>query len=353
MYEYGNARIRAKKGRLLGRRAFEALVARGDVGQLITALGRLDYEAEISAAMARLSGVECVEEALRLNIARTTKAILGFYEGGARNLVGLVIGRLDLHNLLTIVRGKAVQTDPEEITSALLPGGELGDAVLRGLAEAPDLRQTVDLMATWRLPCASPLTRAMREYLQTREISTLESELARCHYSAAGERLSGNSRDVELVRRLLGQEIDVLNLTTVLRIRASGSPARSDGEASLLLDGGERLDRGHLSALLSSRSVEEVVTRIGSTPYADTLRAEMGQFASTGRVSVLQQALDRRVARWAISLFHDDPLGIGPVIAYVSAKTNEIVSLRLIARGISLGMDRDELFARLWLPDWN
>ena len=56
MYEYGNARVRAMKSRLIGRHALESLVARYDVEQMVSALAQTDYATDIALAMTRFSG---------------------------------------------------------------------------------------------------------------------------------------------------------------------------------------------------------------------------------------------------------------------------------------------------------
>lgn len=349
MYEYGNARVRAMKSRLLGRSAIEGLVARNDVSQVVVVLGRTDYAPDVSAALTRLSGVECVEEALRLNLARTSRAVLGYYEGRARDLVGLLLGQYDLYNLVTIVRGRAAQVGEDEIAQALLPGGQLAPATLRELAATPDLRQTVDLMLTWHVSYAWSLAGAMREFNQSRDPSVLELALARHHYAQVMARLRDGDRNVELVRHLLRQEVDVLNLTAVFRFVQAGRESSQDGIDRMLLDDGAYLDRRLLGSLAASASADQVLSRLERTRYGPALRAAAGRFASTGRISTLQRALEVHVERWSVSLFHDDPLGIGTVIAFLAAKRAEALSLRLATRGIALGLDRDAILDQIWL----
>jgi len=350
VYEYGNARVRAMKGRLLSRRALEGLVERYDVNQVVSALAQTDYAPDISAALAKRGGVECVEEALRLNLARTTRALLRFYQGEARELVELLVERYDLFNLLTILRGRVARASPEEIAEALLPGGRLGEPVLVELARQADVRQVVDLLATWRIAYARPLTAAMREYSQSGDLAVLEVALLKYAYGQAIDRLSRGGRNVQVVRRAFGDEIDAVNLTTILRICQQRQRPEASELRRQLIEHGTRLDVDGLISLCELEGVDKVLARLSGTPYGAVLNGALDQFVATGRVSSLQRALERHLTQESVRLFHGDPLGIDVVVAYLAAKNAELANLRLISRGIWLRLGKEEILEGVWVP---
>jgi vacuolar-type H+-ATPase subunit C/Vma6 len=65
-YDYGNARLRAMKSRLLSGRDLEALAEIGSLDGLIAALAKTVYRETVEIALVRASGLACVNEALRL-----------------------------------------------------------------------------------------------------------------------------------------------------------------------------------------------------------------------------------------------------------------------------------------------
>ena len=161
MYEYGNARVRAMRARLLSRHTLEGFVARYDVEQMVSLLAQSDYGADIAVAMTRFAGAECVEEAARSNLGRTGSAIRSFYESTAGSLVRLLLSRYDRQNVIAALRGVATRSGPDETAKAWLPAGVIGEPLLRELASQPDLRHAVDLMATWRLPYSGAVSGAL------------------------------------------------------------------------------------------------------------------------------------------------------------------------------------------------
>ncbi len=70
-YGYVHARIRGMKSRLLNRKELEDLAVKFDVDLIISELEKTPYRAEIEEARVQYSGVTCVEEALRRNLANT------------------------------------------------------------------------------------------------------------------------------------------------------------------------------------------------------------------------------------------------------------------------------------------
>ena len=350
MYEYGNARVRAMRARLIGRHVLEACVANYDADQMVSTLAQHDYGPDIALAMTRYSGAECVEEAARTNLTRTANAIRSFYSGSAGLLVNILLGRYDRHNITAALRGVATRASPEETARAWLPAGQIGEPLLRELASQPDLKRAVDLMASWRLPFAGDVSEALWRS-GSESAGPLERALARAHYAAAFTGLPQRDHDAALIRELLAREVDVLNLSAVLRLNAQPHRQLGAEVAGEFMPGGARLAPSMLTTLCDLDDVGLAVARVATTPYGPPLDAALPLYRQTGRVSTLVRALDRHLTRWSLSQGRGDPLGIGIVIGYLAAKITEAVNLRLIARSIWLGVGRDAIFEQVWLPE--
>ena len=70
-FDYGNARIRAMKSRLLARRELEALAETGSLQGMISALAKTAYQKSVEAALTRASGLECITQAIRTDLIGT------------------------------------------------------------------------------------------------------------------------------------------------------------------------------------------------------------------------------------------------------------------------------------------
>jgi len=327
---YINARVRGMHSRLLGPKAFDALMVQQDIPSLASELEKTPYRDEIQEAGVLYPGLKGIEAALRMNLVHTCQKVLSLVEGtDSEPLVQIILARWDIHNLKTILRGKHLHVAPEEIEECLIPAGTLGEPLLVELIKQPDVKAVIDLLATWEVEYSKPLTNYIDEYASGRELSVLEYALDRFHYENALSRLRKGKSDHEVMRSLLCQEIDSLNLKNALRMNRD----RVDPETAekYFLPGGEHIPLDKFLAVVRSGRVEEIVENVEGTPYS-FLAPLIPEAMRTGTLSVLEKELDRYLTRKGTGVFRSDPLGGAVVIGYLFAKQNEIINIRIIAR---------------------
>ena len=75
-----------------------------------------------------------------------------------------------------------------------------------------------------------------------------------------------------------------------------------------------------------------IASGLEGTKYASALTDAMPVYNETGSVAVFEKALDAYVSEYSKSLAVKKPLGVGPIIGYLSQKENEIKNLKIIAR---------------------
>ena len=339
-YGYANARVRAMKSCLFRRPFYEKLLQMATLQDMTTTLAKTPYSRDIDDAMIKYSGIRGFDEALRMNTMRTFRKILKFVDSDGRELVDILVGRWDVSNIKTILRGRNIGASTEDIVTSLIPAGELDEITLRELAGQLDVRSCIDLMATWRLPYASALTEAFPEYTKRRNLTSLELALDKTYYADAFKRLRRNSMNVSLVREILRREIDLTNIMTVLRLIKDEINAKE--ATRFLLEGGKEFDIAALGSLLKEASIEDVVFKLKKTSYGQVLESHMNDYFETGSLVRIERSLEETAVRRGISMFRADPLSIAIIIGYIWAKYNEIINLRVIARSKMVGMPEDK-----------
>lgn len=347
-YDYGNARLRGMKSRLLSRRELERLVESGSLAGLIAELSRTSYRKPIEAALARTGGMDCVAEALRRNLIDTLGRIHRFYKGRAGELVAIALRAYDIHNLKTILRGLSKHIPPAEIAMALLPVGELTSDILDELASAPEPRVAIDLLASMRMPLAHPLIR-LRVERPGAEISEMELALDRWYFEDARRDLQESPNGADLLATALDLEADLANLSIILRFAYAPSERQMlrklwgvDDPGDLLVDQG-RLAPDLLVRAADRDTLESTVEALAGTPYGKPLRDGLKAHSQSGRLSEFENHLRRFRLRWLAGLIGRDPLGIGLPLGYLSLKSNEIRNIRWVAHGIDLGLKAEEI----------
>ncbi len=327
---YINARMRGMKSRLLDHHTLDALILQPDLDSLISELEKTAYREDLVEARGRYSGIPCIEHALRNNFVRTFRKVLGFSkEKEAEQNISIFLHRWDVQNIKTVLRGKNIHVTNEEILDCLVPAGELDEATLTELVRQPDPKAVIDLLATWRIPYATPLTTAFPEFAKSGDLGMLECALDRYYYEDALLAVKARSPNNAMIRDILSLEIDVVNVKTALRmIRDRVEPEEAK---KFLLDGGLELDAKKLDHLLSFPSIEEALAFLATTRYRflsgtpeTALRAQ--------KISVIEKQLERYLVQEGVRSFLGDPLSVASLIGYFWAKYNEITNIRVISR---------------------
>ncbi|MFA5267869.1 MAG: ATP synthase A1 subunit C [Methanoregula sp.] len=330
-YGYINARMRGMKSRLLTHHALDDLIMRPDLETLITDLENSPYRDDIIEAKGRSSGIDCVETALRQNFIKTFRKIQTFtrQEEEAKQYIIIFLHRWDVQNIKTILRGRNIHTTNEEILECLVPAGELDEVTLKELLKQPDVKAVIDLLATWRIRYAKPLTGSFAEFVKTKDLAVLECALDRYYYADALASVKAPTYNNNLIRDLLALEVDVVNLRTVLRmVRDRVDPADAE---RYIIAGGREFDLRKLRHLLTLTSIEDVVKALVATRYR-FLSGIPESAIRTQKISVIEKELERYLIKKGVGAFLLDPLSVGSVIGYFWAKYNEITNIRIISR---------------------
>jgi V/A-type H+/Na+-transporting ATPase subunit C len=330
-YGYINARMRGMKSRLLSHRALDDMILKPDLESLIADLEDSPYHDDIIGAKGQFSGILCIEYALRQNFIRTFRKIQEFAhrETEAEQYIRIFLHRWDVQNIKTILRGKNIHATAEEIASCLEPAGELDEATFREVLRQPDIRGVIDLLATWQIRYARPLTESFPEFAKTKDLAVLECALDRFYYADALSAVKAPGYNNALIRDLLSIEIDVVNLRTVLRMvrdRVDPEEARR-----YLIAGGTEFDEKDLTGFLALATIGDVLKALGTTRYA-FLAGIPESVVRAQKISAIEKELERFLIRKGAGAFLLEPLSVASVVGYFWAKYNEITNIRIISR---------------------
>lgn len=353
-FDYGNARLHAMKARLLSRHALETLAETSSLPGLIAALAQTSYRKPVEAALARAEGIQCINEALYMDLTSTLGNVGTFFQDGAADLVAIVLRAYDIHNLKTILRALSQHAPAGDILPMLLPVGDLTSTTLTDLARAPGPREMIGLLASASSPFAKPLLeiRAVRPGAQILE---MELALDQWYFRQAMDTLKNASQVDETLLAALKFDADIANLMTVLRFAHAPAERKLLGSRSSFLEENSLfLGPGRLPFTLLSRAASRDTPRaaieiLAGTPYDDALRGGLKAYEQSYQLSSFEKSLKRLRLDWARRLIEKDPLGIGVLIGYLALKINEIGNLRWIANGIQFGLKTSAIRVELEL----
>ncbi len=272
-------------------------------------------------------------------MTRTYRHVWRLADGATRRLLASVFGYWDVFNVKTVLRGKHLGLSPAETAEGFVPAGGLGQAELEELARQEDVQGVLDTLGQWGFPTVMRARESMPGYLERGDLMALELALDREYHEWAAARTRGRGRDPSIARAFLGAHVDAINVLTCLRLVSDGV----GGEVAerYFMPGGATIGPGRFRRLVASQGVEELVQALENTRYGPVFDELMDRYAETGSLSALERALERVLNRAARAASRADALGIGVVIGYLWLKADEVTNVRIIVKGVAIGMPRE------------
>jgi V/A-type H+-transporting ATPase subunit C len=332
-----NARARGLGTHLLGRLALEGMARAPDLPTVAAELERYGYLIEESA---RSSGPELELAARRVIAARLHT--LARWAGRRTDILAILFEDEDRRSISALVRG-AVQRAPAELRlSGLLPTPGLPGRALEELAHQPTPAAVASLLALWRHPLAAALipeaTRAEPDLLR------IETSLGRAFASRAlnGARRSGRGG---VLHRYVQQVIDLDNAYAALILAEEKEPL---APADHWVPGGRAIPLILFQSAVATRSAAAAGRRLASGFRGSRLA---DAFAEPNRSTM---GLERAVLAIQIaelnSLARTDPLSPAPLLAFALRQRAEVLDVRWLVWGISLGAPSGALIEGLVTP---
>lgn len=335
-YGYCNARVRGMRSRLLKTSYLEDLMTAQDLSAIIQSLLTTEYGPYLESRLLHGRTAQQIDLALRDDMVETFQKVLGMLNDEALELVEVLLGKWDLFDVKTVVRGLHMELPSDEIAESLIALGRLSQVELDELAKQPSISAVVDTLATWKLPFAVPLREALPEYNESGDLSVLELALDKHYTQWAARMLSGRGANRRLARRFLGAQVDTIDLLTCFRLLNADISAEM--VPRFYLSGGLYVDEKLYLDLARMSDVDEVYARLKTTPYGAPIEGVAMKYVERGSVSVFERALEDFLMQRAFAAGRGDPLGVGIVLSYLWSKANEVTNLRIIVKGVSVGM---------------
>lgn len=343
-FAYANARVRAWKSYLFDATFFEKLLAAKNYSDVSEMLSQTPYQEDIEKGVVKYKGVSGIEEGLRLNLTRNLQKLLKIVSDDveAQQLVELILTRWDVYNLKTILRGFHANASEEEIFERLIPVGTLDEAALQTLVKQPAMKAAISQLIVFSPQYAGPLISGFRVYKENKNLGDLELKLDKFYFSYVLEKTSSTADNPLIINQLMRREIDFVNMMTLLRL--SREPLPEDiNITTYFIEGGKELSISKLTELAKIKDIKKTIEALAETSYRDGLNRGLQKYMMNSSMASIERALEDYNTRKIISLFIGDPLSVSLIAAYVWAKINEIINIRIILRGKEVQMPPQEI----------
>ncbi len=337
-YPYACARVKAKKSLLLEKDVYPKLLNM-DLNEIGRFLGETQYKEEMAELASRFDGVNLIELGTSRNLARMYTQVLSFTTGDLHDMVEKYLGRWDMWNAKTILRGKFYGATTEEIQEDIVAAGGMGEEYLNFLISLSTVNDVLDeLRKKGNIPIPDEIK---AQYDATGTLAPIEDYMDKLFY----ERLIGcvecKTGPEKILMNFLRREVDIANLMTLLKLKREGVDLEKIG--NYFIEGGQELSVKELTRLASLESFEATVGEISKLSFYDEIKEALEKAKAKGTLTDVALALQRHLAAQSQKFSHIYPLSVLPIIDYIIRKKIEVDNIRIIARGKESGLDVDHI----------
>ena len=334
-YGYSIARVHAMKVKLFPRETYAKLLLM-DLPEITRFIEESEYKAEVDELARMYAGIDLVEFAIHLNMARTFTKLIEMTPGEPHFLIIEYLRRWDIWNIKTILRGKLYGATDQEILSVLVPSGELSIEFLQSLVRKNTVEEVIDALK------GTIYYNEIKNIDYTQSSAQLEDKLDKFYYRRMVEvaEMTGNS----LFLNVIQMEIDIANLKTLFRLKNAGiSGSRA---LEYIIPGGLYFTDREVRKMAIA-PFEEFVGMVSTSRYWRAISDFVREHVES--LSIIELRLDKYLSEhvWRTSISR--PLTVLPILGYMLSKYVEVENIRAIARGKEARLSQETIKAHLVL----
>lgn len=349
-YPYTYTRVSVMKSSLIKPDMYSKLL-KMKLSEIAKFMQETEYKKEIDEFGSRKSGISLIEQALSMNLVRTFTKLKRICEDDSlRELISAYMIRNDVWNIKTLIRGKHSGQKKEDIAELIMPFGTLSEDTLSDLAQKESVDEIIKRLDKAGFIALDNIKAAAHSYREKKLLFELENALDKDHYSYLISFSRRMPKQGELFRRFIENEIDMLNLRIILRMKKEGLDKKLI--AGYLLQPGARLTMRELKEMISSEDLGFIPKMLASNGYNEIAR-ELREMKDRKSVTDLELKITRFLLHRQIMLLHQNPLSVDVILGYMFAKEIEIRNLRTIIKGKQLGLSEDFIQGQLVMGGMN
>lgn len=343
-YPYAVTRIRARKTTLITPDQFEKLVVY-DVPQVTRFIQESQYRSQIDRLGVKFKGVDLLEQALALHLSELFTEILSFCEGPLLVMIRAYLHKYDAQNYKNILRGKATGTAATAIQETIIAAGPEDVDFWNKLTEVESFDAAIErIKAPYGDEVRAALKQFKRDHPQVSardSLPIIEDTIDRILYAKLLTAAPGNSGAEQMFREFIARNIDISNLTTLFVL--VGESLDSAEILKYMLPGGVSLKPELQQELAQQKGIDAFLDALKKSSYWQHIEAADPKVLESKSIAKLEAVLKRHVAKWCAGKGKQFPLSALPIIEFILRKELEVQSLRILARGKSLGLSEADL----------
>jgi ATP synthase A1 C subunit len=322
-YTFLMAKVRAWEARMIGDAKAESLAEAGTMEALISGFRGTDYESDLEGVD---QDTDQLEASAMNHLIRSYREVIGLVPGRAEPFLRKFSERLDLGNMKLVIQSVSGEVDTDLAISQLTDGMVFTRDRMEVAAKSESVQNLVEQLSETDYHDQLEILVRSGEY----DALELMRSVERSYYTSVWERAADLGRKNRgIAREILGREIDLINLKTVLRLKGSG--AGTDRIMRSIIPIYADLNLETLRACAQTETMEDLRGVLSRS----ALKFLVPLLSSAGEdICVVEALLDESLLNFCKGTSLFKPLTIATPLAYIYEKHAEVRNIRTLARGV-------------------
>jgi len=334
-YSFANAKIRAMLSYLIDADYFKRLVEAQDFYELLDFLKKTPYKDIAEKISKEEVDLERLEKELVLNDLHIYKKVYGMLPTNTeKNFVALLTQRFEIDELKAVLRmwHKKIEV---ELNDYILGEKVVFNIDFKKILYCQNIEEIILMLD--ETPYKRPLLAAKDKFKERNSTFYLESALDIDYYQRLllyCEKFS--AYDKKISRKILGIEIDIENINSLIRLRKYYSLSMA-AMMDVVIPGGEKIDKDSVRNFYTTDGLSKIVEGVAFGPYAKV--KELVEANIYFIENFLYEILLREIRRVLAGF----PFTIGTIIGYLVLKRRETKNLISLIYAKSLGEKNEDI----------
>ena len=246
--------------------------------------------------------------------------------------------QVEINNIKTILRGKAMHRDSELIAAQLFELDAFSTLSTDKLLQAEDVSEVLRQLEL--TPYAALARYTMSQYDEQRQLFSLETSVDKQFFIGLIRRLNMlDADDKSAMHPLVGRVIDHINLVRLMRYRFNYelSPSHT---YFLLSSGGFRLKQQELLQLVKINNLQGVLEELPRY-LSETLHIKSNQQLMSKQS--INYVMEKEVVDYAQRILGTKPFSLASVFAYLIIRRYQLFQIHAILKGKAMHMDKQTI----------
>lgn len=298
----------------------------------------LEYKNEIDELAINYKGVELVERTLQLNLANKFSKLINISPQELKALIRIYLKRYDIYNIKTILRAKFSNLAQEDIGKHISPVSTEKKVFFEKLVAQKNVEEVV---ASIDFIEEKDLRSALEHFKTTNSLIYIENVLDKHYFTYVMSQLKYLSTEGKLYKKFLMNEIDVLNVKTILRAKKENMPEQQIKE--LVFSYGS-LKKPLVDILIKS-DFANVLKQLEETQFKNAIEKYIKE-PDKINFTELEISLDKHILEESKKLAKQHPMSVDVILGYIFLKDIEVRNITRIIKAKQLGL-REEFIEKI------